>query len=197
MLALDVETTGTNYEKHSILSIGALDTEHPENRFYGECRAWEGAHLDEGAFEVNGFTEEAARDKNKQSEADLVRSFLAWTQDLRDKTILGHNPSFDREFIRAGCTRAGENFPFAFRTVDTHTLAYMHMVKAGLTPPFNEEKRHSGLNLDAILRYAGLTDEPKPHNALTGALSAAEVASRLLGGGPLVPEFSAYPVPWS
>ena len=58
MIVLDVETSGTDPNKHSILSLGALDLSNPSNQFYGECRAFEGAHLEEEAFAVNGFTKE-------------------------------------------------------------------------------------------------------------------------------------------
>jgi DNA polymerase III epsilon subunit-like protein len=57
MIVVDVEASGTNYEKHSIVSLGAVDFDNPENRFYGECHIWDGAHIMEEALEVCGFTE--------------------------------------------------------------------------------------------------------------------------------------------
>lgn len=197
MIVLDIEASGTDYQKHSIVSIGALDFENPNNQFYDECRVWAGAHIDEGALEVNGFTEEELNDPSKKTEAEVVAAFIGWTRELSDITILGQNPSFDRDFLRAACIRAGFDFPFPHRTVDTHTLAYMHMVKRGMRPPFDSLKRRSALNLDAVLNYTGIPEEPSPHNALTGAMSHAEVASRLLYDRGLLPEFEVYPVPWT
>ena len=101
--------------------------------------------------------------------------------------------SFDRDFLQASAMRAHLDWPFAHRSIDTHTLAYMHIVKRGLTPP--SKKHHSALNLDAILKYVGVPEEPKPHNAMTGALSHAEVISRLLYDRPLLDEFKNYPMP--
>lgn len=196
MLVLDVEASGTNYDKHSIVSLGALDFDNPTNQFYDECRVWDGAHIDEEALEVNGFTEAEITDKSKKSEGELVKAFVSWAGDLRDWTVAGQNPSFDRDFVRAACGRAHADFPLPHRTIDTHTLAYMHMVKRGLMPVFDREKHRSALNLDAILEYCGIPQEPEPHNALTGALSHAEVTSRLLYGRPLLPEFEVYPIPW-
>lgn len=196
MLILDIESSGTNYEKHSVLSLGALDFDNPDNRFYEECRAWDGAHIMDEALEVCGFTEEEARDPNKQTEAELIRKFLKWAEPIRDHTFGGQNVSFDRDFVKAACERAGENYPFAHRTIDSHTLAYMHMVKRGLTPPFDEEKHRSALNLDAVLNYTGIPEEPTPHNALTGALSHAEVISRLLYDKKMLPEFEEFAIPW-
>lgn len=197
MIVLDVEASGTDYGKHSIVSLGALDFDNPNNQFYDECRVWDGAHIDDGALEVNGFTKEEITDQNKKSEGELIKAFMAWAEDLRDWTIVGQNPSFDRDMVRAACHRVHLDFPLPYRTIDTHTLAYMHMVKRGLMPPFEADKHRSALNLDAVLEYCGIPAEPDPHNALTGALSHAEVASRLLYDRPLLPEFDEFPIPWT
>lgn len=196
MIVLDIEASGTNHDKHSIVSLGALDFDHPDNQFYDECRVWDGAHIDDEALKVNGFTRDEIMDPSKKNEGELIKAFVAWAGDLRDWTIVGQNPSFDRDFVRAACSRAHADFPLPYRTVDTHTLAYMHMVKRGLMPPFEADKHRTALNLDAVLQYCGIPEEPDPHNALTGALSHAEVASRLLYGRPLLPEFEVYPIPW-
>jgi DNA polymerase III epsilon subunit-like protein len=196
MLILDIEASGTNYEKHSIVSIGALDFDNPDNRFYGECRIWEGAHIMDEALVVNGFTEAQITDANKISEAELVTQFLEWSMSLSDRTLTGQNVSFDRDMLRAATERAGRNWDLAYRTLDTHTMCWMHMVKAGLVPPLDIQHKRSALTLDAIMLYCGIPEEPEPHNALTGALSHAEVTSRLLHNQKLLPEFSHYEIPW-
>lgn len=196
MIAVDVEASGTDYQKHSIVSVGAVELENPENRFYGECRIWDGAHIMDEALEVNGYTKEEITDPAKQSEAELVRAFIDWGKGIGDHTFGGQNVSFDRDFLKAAAERAGHtDWPFAHRTIDAHTLAWMHMVKRGVTPPV--EHNRSALDLDAVLNYVGIPAEPMPHNALTGALSHAEVISRLLYDKPLLLEFKEFAVPWS
>lgn len=195
MLVVDVEASGTDPSKHSIVSVGALDLAHPENRFYEECRIWDGAHIMPEALRVNGFKEAQITDVTKQTEADLTHAFLHWSDGLGERTLAGQNVSFDRDFLRHAAERAGHtDWPFAFRTIDTHTLAYMHMVTRGLQPPTRHKR--SALDLDVILNYCGIPEEPWPHNALTGALSHAEVISRLLYGRKLLPEFSQFDIPW-
>lgn len=196
MIAIDVEGSGTEYHKHSILSLGALDFANPTNQFYDECRVWDGAHIMDEALEVNGFTKEEATDPNKKTEAELIRAFIAWSGEIHDRTLVGQNVSYDRDMVKAASERAGEMFPFAYRTIDTHTLAYMHMLKRGLTPPFDEEKHRSALNLDAVLKYVGVPEEPAPHNALAGAYCHAEAIARLLYDKALLPQFEQYPIPW-
>jgi DNA polymerase III epsilon subunit-like protein len=197
MLVIDIEGSGTNYAKHSIVSIGAVDFEHPERRFYGECRIWEGAHIMEEALEVNGFTEAQITDTAKMTEAELVQQFVEWSQHLGDRTLTGQNVSYDRDMLRAAADRADLPWDFAHRTLDTHTMCWMHMITRGLPPPIDEQHRRSALNLDAVLNYCGIPAEPEPHNALTGALCHAEVTARLLYGRPLLPEFAHLPIPFA
>ena len=197
MLVVDVEASGVDYRKCSIISIGAIDLTHPEHQLYEECRIWDGAHIEAGATAVHGLSDAEITDSSKQTEAELTHKFLAFAQSLEDITLAGQNVSFDRDFLQAAAARAAHtNWPFAHRTIDTHTLAWMHMVKRGLTPPIDPVKKHSALNLDAVLVYCGIPEEPKPHNALTGAKSHAEVISRLLYGKKLLPEFEKFDIPW-
>ncbi len=196
MLVLDIEASGTEYQTHSIVSLGAIDLDNPERRFYEECRIWDGAHIMDGALAVNGYTEAEITDPKKQTEAELIQRFMEWSQHIGNRTLVGQNVSFDRDFVHAACNRAGLPYDLAYRTLDTHSLCYMHMLKRGLTPPIDLQHRRSALNLDAILNYCGIPDEPDPHNALTGAMCHAEVVSRLLYDKKLLPEFMQYPIPW-
>lgn len=193
MIILDIEATGVHYEKHSILSLGALDFDNPTNRLYLECRAWEGAHIDPDALAVCGFSEAEATDPTKLTEAQLIAQFMTWAESIEDQTFVGQNVSFDRDFVQAACARAGYNYPFAHRTIDTHSLAFMHHVLHGKQVPI--EKRHSALNIEAVCAYIGIPGEPEPHNALNGALVHAEMLSRLVYGKKLLPEFSQYDIP--
>ena len=196
MIAVDVESTGLDAEKASIVSVGAVDLDDPANQFYEECRIWDGAHITEEALAITGFTqEEIGEESGKQSEAELVRNFIAWAMDRpKSHTFVGQNPRFDSDFVAGACNRAGIAFPFAHRSIDTHTLCWNHMMQQRLTPP--EENRRSAINLDYILDYCGLPPEPRPHNALNGALSHAEVFFRLVYTKETLSEFADHPIPW-
>ncbi|PIR86505.1 hypothetical protein COU13_00560 [Candidatus Kaiserbacteria bacterium CG10_big_fil_rev_8_21_14_0_10_43_70] len=196
MIVIDVEASGTEYAVHSIVSLGALDFDNPDNRFYEECKIWDGAHIMDGALEVNGFTEAEITDQNKQTESELVKKFLEWTKGVEDRTLAGQNVSFDRDFVRAAAERAGENWELAYRTIDSHSLCWMHIVKRGMKPEIDPKHHRSAMDLDYVLNYCGIPEEPTPHNALTGALSHAEVISRLLNDKKLLPEFEQYAIPW-
>jgi DNA polymerase III epsilon subunit-like protein len=197
MIVVDVEASGLNPELHSIVSIGALEFERPENRFYGECRVWDGAHIQDEALKVNGFSREEVTSASKQPESELIIAFLEWTMMIEDRTIAGQNPAvLDRAIIEAAAHRAGRELRLAHRTIDVHSVAYTHYVLHGKNLPFDRQKSHSALDLDAILRYVGLPEEPRPHNGLTGALLEAEALSRLFHNKPLLEEYRKYRIPW-
>jgi DNA polymerase III epsilon subunit-like protein len=200
MIALDIETSGLDPERTSILSIGALDTNNPLDQFYGECQVWNGAEITDEALAVNGFTREQAADTSQKSEAELIQKFVAWVTEVseeglvRNTTIVGQNSSFDRDFARAACRRAGVKFPFSHRTIDTHSLVWLHMIQKGIVPPIKYGS--SSLSLTAALQYCGLPEELKPHNALNGAFAHAEVFSRIAYNKKMLEIYSSFEIPW-
>lgn len=197
MIVLDVETTGLDPRTGSILSLGALDLDEPSNQFYDECRIWDGAHVTDEALAINGFTREELNDATKKTEAELISAFIVWATDRpKNRILAAQNVSFDLEYVQEACKRAGIECPFGKRTVDTHTLVWLHMTGRGIEPPLNRSL-HSAINLDFALRYCGVPEEPKPHNALTGAYCHAEVISRIAYNRILLPDFSTFPIPWT
>jgi DNA polymerase III epsilon subunit-like protein len=196
MIALDIETSGVDPLKNSIVSLGALDTDEPTNQFYDECRVWESAHINDESLAINGFSREEVTDPSKKTEAELLQSFLAWALDRpKNRTVVGQNTSFDMGFLQAACKRAGIEFPLAHRTLDTHALVWLHMMLHDVEPPALHG--HSALNLTAALAYCGLPPEPKPHNALTGAFVHAEIFSRIAYTKKMLPEFIEYDIPYA
>lgn len=194
MIVVDVETTGTDPHKNSILSIGAVDMEKPEDTFYAECRAWDGAHIDAEALAVNGFTEEQAKDPQKSSETEITKAFFDWFAARNNQILGGQNPLFDLGFIKAASDRGHLENPLASRSIDQHSLAYAHMLGRRIEPPVMHKK--SALNSDSIMAYVGIPPEPKPHIALNGALWEAEAMSRLLHKKNLLPRFKDFPIPF-
>lgn len=192
MIVVDVETTGTDPERHSIVSIGALEFEHPERTFYQECRIFNGAQVESAALAVNGFTLEQVTDSTKPTLEQMVGAFIAWCRGAEERTLAGHNTSFDRDFLQSSADRYKLAWHFGHRVLDLHSFSWMHMRERGVTPP-NRGGR-SGLSCDATLVYVGLPEEPEPHNALVGAKMEAEAFSRLMYGRGLLEEYASYPV---
>lgn len=194
MLIVDIETSGVDPVKNSILSIGAIDFLDPAREFNEECKAFPGAHISDESLAVNGYSREEVFDVRKQSDKQIVEKFLAWALASGDHTLAGQNPSFDRDFLRYTAERYNLNWPLTHRTLDLHSVCYFHMIKRGIEPIL--EKNRSALNLDAILAYVGMPAEPKPHIATNGARLEAEAFSRLFYEKSLFPEYKNFKIPW-
>src|SRR4030065_69381 len=115
MIVVDVETTGTDPELHSIVSIGALEFEHPERTFYQECRIFEGAQVEAAALAVNGFKLEQITDPTKPTLEQAVGAFISWCRGAQERTLAGHNTSFDRDFLQASADRDNLAWHFGHR----------------------------------------------------------------------------------
>jgi len=183
MIIIDVETGGLDPQKHALLSIGAVDYDTGDE-FYGECRAYRNYldyvddRIDDFALGINGFTHEQCHDKAKNWPHELYMKFLQWAaiDKKRDLLLAGQQVgAFDIPFLKkiASDSRQGivPTWPFGYRSVDLHSVAFAVLGKS--------------LSLDGILTAVGLTPEPKPHNALTGARLERDAFKLLLKNAPI------------
>ena len=193
MLIVDLETTGVDPAKHSIVSIGAIDFLHPERTFYEECRPWNGALLDSNALAVNGFTPEQLNNESRKTLYEAITSFIKWVEESEVQTLGGHNFGFDWAFLKQTSDIYNLSWKPHRRIVDLHSVCYTHHLKRGIVPPLKDKR--TDLSFNNVLKYVGLPEEPMPHNALTGAKSAAEAFSRILYGKSFLDEFKQYSVP--
>ena len=192
MIIVDVETTGLNPQKHSIVSIGGIEFHNSKNQLYQECRIWEGAEIDREALVINGFTEESVKNINKQTLEETIKQFATWAQ-TKTGIIAGANPEFDREFLKASFKRYNIPWNYNVITLDIRAIWYAHSLKS--KHPLKMRNGKIIVNFDAVLAYVGLPSEPKPHNALTGAKLEAEAFSRLIYGRQLLPEYVEFRIP--
>ena len=194
MIVVDIECTGLDWDKHSMVSIGAVDFDDSKRQFYRECKIWEGAELSPRAMEVNGFTEDQVRDSNKPTPGEVLEEFIAWAKKGNDLILAGQNlANYDVQFLIATAKRYDITYPFDHHTVDAHAVCFADMLKKGLTPPV--QRKMSKVQLNYIAEYVGMPPEPDPHNALNGAKFAAEALSRLMLGKNLLDEFKIHPIP--
>lgn len=189
IIVVDVETTGLNPDTHGIISIGAVVYDDPTKTFYEECRVRDDVTVDPKALAINGFTEMELRDENKFSEARMVKHFADWWKsvDAQDNIIAGHNVHFDWGFLNTAFVRHNIALLINKRLFDLHSLCLADLLRRG--------KLAREIHSDFIMEYVGLPTEPKPHNALNGALWETEAFSRLLLGKNKLPQFARYSVP--
>ena len=193
MIVLDIETTGLNPKKHSVIEVAAIEFDNPQNVFNEICRKWPGAEIDQKALDINGFSPEEITNPAILSQKELLMRFNDWLNATGDRTIAGHNIAFDISFLNESCKRFNLSYDYGKRTVDQHSLVYSHFLKRKIKPPLKDGV--SNLNSDFIMSYVGIPAEPKPHRAINGARFEMEALSRLIHGSGIFDEFSAYPLP--
>ena len=190
MISIDCEMTGLDISECAVISVGAIDLKNPERRIYIEMRPFEGARLDDEALEVCGYTKEqlAALPINQHEGLTKLAEFLDASDE---RNVVGQNVSTDVYFLNKAFERAGIDCKIPYRVMDLHSMVCAKLLLKGDFIPMEERK--STLNLDTLLNLSGIPEEPRPHIALTGALSAAEVYFRLIERRAVLPEFSQYP----
>ncbi|MGR9099921.1 MAG: DNA polymerase III subunit epsilon [Gammaproteobacteria bacterium] len=167
---LDTETTGLNPEEgHRIIEIGCVELVNrrlTDRRFHVYLNP--DRHIDEGAIEVHGITNEFLVDKPRFK--DVADDFVAF---VRDAELIIHNAPFDVGFINhefslmSGVFGRIEDYSGIF---DTLTYA---------------RKKHPGQrnSLDALCkRYEIDNSHRELHGALLDAEILADVYLMLTGG---------------
>lgn len=171
LIVLDLETSGLNPERNSMVSLGAVHYQSGEE-FYGECRVQPMSKIDKFALAINGFTEAQVTDENKQKPEDLYVKFLQWASKWENVLLAGQQVgSFDILFLKhiheTSHLTQTTKWPFGHRSLDLHSVCFA--------------KYNKSLGLDGILETIGLSPEVKPHNALNGAKLEAEAFKLLIG----------------
>jgi DNA polymerase III epsilon subunit-like protein len=157
MVTLDVETTGLDPRKHEIIEICAMRPLRPGEKPFvdahpvtlmgmvpldkmealarstGSAMYWRRIQpqnlekADARAMEINGYSSEK------------WTGSLPWGAHIDSLTLFlgnaifcGHHVTSDRQFIRETYRRLDMEVPGRFRTIDTMTLAWEHLVPWGL-----------------------------------------------------------------
>ncbi len=206
MIVVDIETSGGfSPYKNGVWQIGGVHFNNPNNVFLEESRIDDEDCVEEEALKVIGKSEEELRDKNKQSQKQLLTNFFAWAEKINDRILVAHNTPFDYGFLALKAKKYDLKFPFKHRTFDLHTIASVKYFE--LNGRFLMEQGGSNMGLSKVLELCGMKDERiqlkegkvvkegKPHNALEDAKLEAECLSRILYGKQLLPEFKDSSIP--
>jgi len=207
-VVVDIEASGGNPLEHGIWQIGAIDLNTMEE-FLEESKIDDEDKVAEEALMIIGKTEEELREKNKQTQKELLKKFFKWLEERKMKNLLCHLPEFDQGFLRKKMLKYFKEDPFwpdFHRAFDLHTIAQVKFFE--LNGKFlTKEDNNSDMGLKNILKLCGMNDERravregkisregKPHNALEDAKLTAECFSRLMYGKNLFPEFSKFEIP--
>ncbi len=197
MIVMDIESSGLDSGRCGIWQIGAVELENPNNTFIQEARIDDKDEVTQEALIITEKTEQELRDKNKQSQKQLIENFLNWCKKCRERIIAGQNVGWDISFIQNKCIRYGIHDKFhdllGVRIIDLHTIANLkYKEKNGVFRLKDEKTGKSDMSLPNVMKFCGLKDnrrvvengklikEGEAHNALTDAKLTAECLRRLL-----------------
>jgi DNA polymerase III epsilon subunit-like protein len=189
MISIDCEMTGLDVYNCAVLSVGVIDLENITRRIYIEMRPFENALIQDEGLAVNGYTrEQITKFPLSQKEGlELLKEFF---EGSSSRTVLGQNVMYDVVFLNKAFEREEIDCKIPYRVLDLHSMVCTKLLLSNQEIPMEERK--STLNLDSLLKLAGIPEEPRPHIAMNGALSAAEVYFRLIKGKATLTEFSQF-----
>jgi DNA polymerase III epsilon subunit-like protein len=182
ILWVDLETTGTNPEKHAIIQIAALVDSGNEilGKFNQELAPHEGALITAEALVIQNTT--VADIKNRPDPRVVYHTFLEFMEAFIDKfnykdkfVIAGYNVSFDVQFLRSFFTRQGDKFFgswFWWPALDVASFVAKYMSETSFIP--------QNFKLETLCNHFGLP--LKAHDALQDIWATRELYHRLTGG---------------
>jgi DNA polymerase III epsilon subunit-like protein len=168
---LDIETTGSVFEFHEIIEIGAVRTSPSGNEVRGTWRRRllpkHPERITPKAAEVTGFSADSWGDA-VPSDSALWSQFTSFAKDC---VPVCHNPSFDRAFITLAARAAGRSdLGLDYHWIGTESLGW----------PLYLSGAFEKLSLASLCQYLGVPEEPSLHNALDGALACRRVYLALM-----------------
>ena len=193
MIVVDLEMSGLNIERCGIWQIGAIDLKNSKNIFFEESSIDEGDVVEEGALKVIGKTEKELRDKNKQSQKQLLKNFFDWCKKIQAETLIAQHPQADFAFLETKAWKYGLDFPLNYKALDMHSISQIKYLE--LNGKFLMKGDKSEMSLGNTLELVGMTDTRKEHNALEDAKLTAECFSRIVYGRSFLEEYSKFKIP--
>lgn len=131
LVFIDTETTGLDPSKHEIIEIAFQVVEEGRvlHWFQSKIRPQKIEDAEQKALEINGY----AANPDAWSQAPTIAEVGPVIIPLLTGCILvGHNVSFDEEFLKQNLKRAGVPGKIPYHKIDTVTLAYEHLFPLGL-----------------------------------------------------------------
>ena len=168
---IDVETTGLNPNRHSLIEIGA---KFRGEFFYQKCPHDDALEIDPKAIKINGYDPDATDRKGwKLGQNELLEDFLNWYYEMGghdNVKLCGCNVGFDSRFLNINLTRYDFGIDhWSFRLLDLHQFAYFFSLRW-------KEKISAG----KVYQRLGIPKEGIPHTAINGVKQAIKIYEKII-----------------
>ncbi len=162
LIALDIESTDSDYQKGSIIQIGAVIVNEDLSlgaEFNTLIKPLDNYHNPD-ARKVHQITDEML--ENAPTIQDALDAFEKFAHTASPRPLLASwGNYFDITFIRETYRKIGRKYQFSYRSLDLKSIAIWEMAKH---TPIHGEGLSGGVN--AFLNALGMQFEGTPHNAL-------------------------------
>lgn len=183
LLIIDTETGGFDPDKHSLLSVAAVDSQDNE-AFVGLIRPNPEWVCEPEALAKNGFTLEFL-EKNGRPEREVMQDLALWLHARRFAVLAGCNVTFDRDFLRAAFKRHGLTWPMG-KSIDLQAAAWLAHEAGAIELPLGRDGLPR-LSLDHIAGSLDFFRKSEVHNALEDALLTLTCFHRILRSVEMAP----------
>lgn len=177
LLIVDVESTGTDFQKHELIEIAAvlLDKKTLKEKRVFESfikpRRWR--QRDPEAMVVNKLTWEQL--KNAPDLKAVLRKFQRTFGS--NVVITPYGGILDTAMLQAAYKQCKMRYQFDYHVFNIWPLCYAYMAKKKL---LKNRKRFSGFSLEDIAKHFKITTPGKRHTALADCRLEAEVLRKLM-----------------
>ncbi len=161
---LDLETSGINPQKHSVLEIGIVPLDDKKPIFHCYVRPINICWTDFAKKNFQRFLHKWETEAVSATEAlKLLEAYVSENFNNRKLTLIGHNIGFDVSFLKKLASDAGlEEIPyFSHRAIDTHTLLFLLNMKGKIPDSALSSDgafSHFGIEVQNSLRHTALGD---------------------------------------
>lgn len=163
----DIETTGLDPIGHEIIEIGLVLVKQSDLSILDQWSVKiKPEHLETAtpeALEVNGYIEENWKEAYK-----LSMAMKFYQKKTKEAIFVSHNVTFDWSFIYEAFAKCDLTSLMDYHRLDLFSIAW------GIAPKGLEK-----YNLVGLCDHFKIPQEPKPHKAINGALTALEVLKNL------------------
>lgn len=173
---IDLETSGTNPSKHSILEIGIIPLQDEKESFHVYIKPTKKIHWSKYA-KVNFEKYSENWEKHAvppKTAIELLTKYLNRNFGDSKVTLIGHNIAFDLSFLKklAYDAKLDEIPQISHRAIDTYTLLYILQSQ--------DKIPELALNSDGAFKYFNIEPNEKDrHTALGDAIATKELFKRV------------------
>ena len=147
-IVIDCETSGLDPHKHQIIEIcvATLDDKNEIVDIWTSRVQFEYKRANQTALKINGYENDRDLWNNAITQNEMC---LELRNRLQGKTIIGHNPKFDMDFILEAWRVNGMSKPkYDHRLIDTMVLCHYHLDFLGMSLSLDTVRKFFGWSLD-------------------------------------------------